>query len=172
MKPRREIWLDGEGHATFVRFDKTDGRVVRTVVDQRAPNRPTGGLGGRCLGGYLALYVNDDRDGLILQRGTTKIALTPGTRVRFRRFGVLYVRLTVRQGDVKIVARRISLANQLFKTINPTWDWLELIMQNPVWNIADALATPARIDNLIQIKDPFATRHVARRWPIHRVPPG
>src|SRR5262245_44483018 len=104
-----ELWLARNDRFEWVRYDTATGRVVGTHRPQAT--RPTAGLLGICLRTPVALYVDGDGTGLVLQSGPTAIELDAEADVGFRVSGVGHLaHLTVERGADRLKLREFVLA--------------------------------------------------------------
>jgi hypothetical protein len=138
-------------------LDPASGRVLRKVkLTDRVGT--TAGLGARCLGTFVAAYVDPGGEGLVLQVRRRRFPLDGRTVATHRwRLGGLLSRLALeRPGERRLVLRRFEIGETLQGLIDVAYDDLDRSSGDFLYDLQTVVNSPERRAWLLKVKDPQA----------------
>lgn len=153
----RRLWLNGERAGEHHLLDVGSGRVIKTAQIGR-DIRPTAGMGRRCGGHFIAVYVDVDGEEVVLQVDRHRFPLDGQTTVQHQsRLRGLLAELTIqRPGVASVRLRRRNLASALLKRVDPAYDELDASTDDFLADVADIAASRRRLDWIREVKKPEA----------------
>lgn len=149
------VWVSGERFNVDYLFDIRQGRVLRRLVlNERGGT--TGGIGRRCGGAFVAVYVKPGGDEIVFQVDERRVTLDDDTRASHeRRLGGAMSLLTVtRPGEPRLSARQWNGAGALLRRVDPGYDQFDDLSDDFLADVADLVNSAQRRHWILETKDP------------------